>query len=483
MPSQRVSSTAGIVARQFLLQPRRLQLIPPHKTLFIDMSGSSTTTSKPATAVDAAPAAAPAPGASSTASGSGSHPHRSAAAALGHPPRHRAISSGTGGRAIETSSTTPAAGSGSGGGAGADGVFGAAGSPRAGSGDSDSESDSAALYPGCPRLQSARAAGEPIEAAEALVHRIAAAMAEGAGPSSFGTQAFAAAMDASDPLQPVREQFRFPPTEAGAVHRASRVGKPAVYLCGNSLGLQSKQSADEVSMEMAKWARLGVEGHFKTDTPWVAADESVRGGMAKVVGALPEEVVCMGTLTGNLHAFMVPFYRPEVGAAAAAAGSGDGSAEQAPAPRTKILIEGKAFPSDYHAVASQVQARGLDPAVHVIRARAGDAERYGTGNGAASSDKGPATASDKKEEDAAGSGSAAFSEEAGLPPSTEDVIACIKHHGATLSLVLLGGLQYYTGRFYDAPRVIQAAKEAGAKVGLDLAHAVGNVPLVSQALH
>lgn len=227
--------------------------------------------------------------------------------------------------------------------------------------------DDLALYPGCPRLRAARAAGEPVEALEALLHRIAAAMAEGVDGSALKVPAFAAALDASDPLSALRDRFRIPPAEEGAVHRGKgKSAETSVYLCGNSLGLQSQDSGEEVRMELDKWARYGVEGHFKTDTPWVAADESVRGTMAALVGAQPREVVCMGSLTSNLHTFMVPFYRPE-------AESSSPSEESGAPRRTKILIEGKAFPSDYHAVASQVVAKGLDPEVHVVRARAGDA--------------------------------------------------------------------------------------------------------------
>ena len=308
-----------------------------------------------------------------------------------------------------------------------------------------------------------------MEALVALLHRTAAAVAEGADGAALAAPAFAEALDGQDPLARLRGDFLLPPTEPGAVHRRRAIGAPSVYLCGNSLGLQSTESRDEVGMEMAKWGQYGVEGHFKTDTPWVAADESVRGSMSAVVGALPSEVVVMGTLTGNLHAFMVPFYRPELGAAEPADR----------APRTKILIEGKAFPSDYHAVASQVSSHGLDPKIHVVHARAGDADKYGASPSSSSSQSssagtgvGAATATPREDEDEERG-------EAGLPPSTDDVIAAIRAHGPTLSLVLLGGLQYYTGQFYDAERVIKAAKEAGAKIGLDLAHAAGNVPLVS----
>ncbi len=139
-------------------------------------------------------------------------------------------------------------------------------------------------------------------------------------------RSFAESMVASDPLAALRDEYLFPPTEQGAVHR--KEGAPAVYLCGNSLGLQPKAVRTEVNAELDKWAQFGVEGHFKSDLPWVTVDETVHEASARIVGALPSEVAIMNSLTTNLHLLMVPFYRPTP-------------------QRHKIIIEGKAFPSDY----------------------------------------------------------------------------------------------------------------------------------------
>ena len=233
-------------------------------------------------------------------------------------------------------------------------------------------------------------------------------------------EAFAAEakrLDAADELAHFRDRFHFPPTPAGAVHRAP--GTPSVYMCGNSLGLQPKRTSEIINEELTKWAKFGVEGHFEEPNPWVTVDELGIEETAAVVGAKPVEVVNMNTLTANLHLMMVAFYKPE-GA------------------RFKIMIEGKAFPSDYHAVESQLKFHGYDPkdALVELFPRAGEDTLR-----------------------------------------TEDIEAAIAEQGHTVALVLISGIQYYTGQLFQIERIVKAGHAAGCMVGVDLAHAVGNAPL------
>jgi kynureninase len=171
--------------------------------------------------------------------------------------------------------------------------------------------------------------------------------------------------------------------------------------------------------ELEDWARLGVEGHFDARTPWYSYHEAVREPLARLVGASPEEVVAMNGLTVNLHLMMVSFYRPAGG-------------------RRLILIEDSAFPSDQYAVATHLRARGQDPkeCLLVARPREGEATLR-----------------------------------------TEDLESLLVRRGDEIALVLLGGVQYYTGQRFAMERITAAARRAGCVVGLDLAHAIGNVEL------
>ncbi|MCS7019973.1 MAG: kynureninase [Cytophagales bacterium] len=224
------------------------------------------------------------------------------------------------------------------------------------------------------------------------------------------TLAFAQSLDASDTLRSFRNEFILP---------AKADGTPKIYFCGNSLGLQPKTAADYVAKEMQRWATLAVEGHFQGEPSWFNYHRTMRDTTAKLVGALPHEVVIMNTLTVNLHLMMVSFYRPT-------------------AQRYKILMEAGAFPSDQYAVESQVRFHGLDPAKAIVEV----APREG---------------------------------EATL--RIEDIEQAIDKHANSLALVLFGGVHYYTGQAFDLKRIAAAAHAAGAKVGFDLAHAVGNLPL------
>jgi kynureninase len=191
------------------------------------------------------------------------------------------------------------------------------------------------------------------------------------------------------------------------------------YFAGNSLGLQPRAAAAAVEAELGAWAELAVEAWFEGAEPWLTAADGLRASLGRLVGAELEEVVAMNTLTVNLHLLMATFYRP------------------APE-RFLIVIEDSAFPSDSHAVASQVRHHGFDPATGVVRLR----PRAG---------------------------------EAAL--RTEDIVAELERRRGAVALVLLGGVNYLTGELFEIPEVTAAAHEIGALVGWDLAHAVGNVPL------
>ena len=196
-------------------------------------------------------------------------------------------------------------------------------------------------------------------------------------------------------------------------------GSPCIYFCGNSLGLQPDGVRDAVNRELDDWAALGVEGHFKARHPWMPYHERVAGSLARLVGASPAEVVAMNTLTVNLHLMMVSFYRPT-------------------AERHKILIEAHAFPSDQYAVQSQLRYHGYDPAEALVELppRAG-----------------------------------------GVTHRTDDILDLLDREGKSIALVLLGGVNYYSGQVFDMGAIAAAARAAGCVVGYDLAHAVGNVPL------
>ena len=220
----------------------------------------------------------------------------------------------------------------------------------------------------------------------------------------------AAEMDAGDELSPFRSRFHFPRTENGA---------DTVYLVGHSLGLQPKSARDCVDRELEAWRRLGVEGHFKGNDPWMPYHEALTKPLARLAGALPVEVVAMNTLTVNLHLMLVSFYRPT-------------------RERHRILIEGSAFPSDQYAVASQAAWHGYDPAESVIELRPREGEDT---------------------------------------IRAEDVEDLLEREGETIALVFLGGVNYLTGQAFDMERIAAAARRQGCVVGYDLAHAMGNLEL------
>lgn len=196
-------------------------------------------------------------------------------------------------------------------------------------------------------------------------------------------------------------------------------GEACIYLCGNSLGLQPKTVADALTQELEDWKTLGVEGHFHAKNPWLPYHEFLTEQQARLVGAKPAEVVAMNSLTVNLHLMMVSFYRPTQD-------------------KYKILIEGGAFPSDRYAVASQLRFHGFDPADGLLELKPRDGE-------------------------------AALRQE-----DIEDFIA---KEGDEIALILIGGVNYYTGQLFDMKRITRAGHDKGCVVGFDLAHATGNVPM------
>lgn len=221
--------------------------------------------------------------------------------------------------------------------------------------------------------------------------------------------AFAAEMDAQDPLAKFRAQFHIPQHE----------GRDCIYFCGNSLGLQPKAVEGAMAQELADWKNLGVEGHFHGKHPWMPYHEFVAENAAYVVGAKASEVVMMNGLTANLHLMMVSFYRPTKA-------------------RYKILIEYTPFPSDIYAVQSQAKFHGFDPDDAIIEMKPRDGEHT---------------------------------------LRQEDIEEVIAREGQSIALILIGGVHYYTGQFFDIARITEAGHKQGCMVGFDLAHAAGNVLL------
>ncbi|TNF48276.1 MAG: kynureninase [Bacteroidetes bacterium] len=195
--------------------------------------------------------------------------------------------------------------------------------------------------------------------------------------------------------------------------------KTVRYFTGNSLGLQPKRTAEYISRELNDWAKYGVEGHFLAERPWFAYHENLTGHVAEIVGAKPVEVVVTHSLTTNLHLLMVSFYRPE-------------------GKRKKILCEAKAFPSDQYALESQVKFHGLNVSEDLVEVWPREGEHL---------------------------------------IREEDILSKIEELGDELALVMIGGVNYYTGQLFDMKKITEAGHKVGAVVGFDLAHAAGNINL------
>ncbi|HYP49394.1 MAG TPA: kynureninase [Pyrinomonadaceae bacterium] len=196
-------------------------------------------------------------------------------------------------------------------------------------------------------------------------------------------------------------------------------GEDVLYFTGNSLGLQPKTTGNYIEQELKDWATLGVEGHFHDKNPWLPYHEFVAEQMAEIVGAKPIETVVMNSLTVNLHLLMVSFYRPTL-------------------KRNKIVIEAGAFPSDQYAVQSQIKFHNfkIEDSLIELKPRVGETFLR-----------------------------------------TEDIERTIAEIGDSIALILLGGVNYYTGQKCDFERITKAGHRVGAIVGFDLAHAAGNVEL------
>ncbi len=221
---------------------------------------------------------------------------------------------------------------------------------------------------------------------------------------------FARQLDAEDPLRDFREKFSLP---------LGKDGNPVIYFAGNSLGLMPKSARQIVDDELDNWANLGVDAHHASGTPWYSYHEALREPTARLVGAKPVEVICMNSLTVNLHLMMATFYRPTKS-------------------RFKVLMEEPAFPSDTYAIKTQLIHHGLDPKDALVLARPRKGE---------------------------------------FTVRTEDILDLIEEHADDLAVVIMGAVNFFTGQLVDLETVTAAAQKHGIIVGFDLAHAAGNVPL------
>jgi kynureninase len=224
---------------------------------------------------------------------------------------------------------------------------------------------------------------------------------------------FALQLDAEDPLREFRDRFHLP---------LGTDGKPLIYFAGNSLGLMPKTARKIVEQELDDWAKFAVDAHLGAATPWYTYHETLREPAARLVGARPNEVICMNSLTVNLHLMMATFYRPTK-------------------TRCKILMEEPAFPSDTYAIKTQIAHHGFDPKEALVLARPRDGE---------------------------------------FTVRQEDIEDLLEKQGDQIALVLFAGVNFFTGQLFDIERITAVAQKRGITVGIDLAHAIGNAPL---ALH
>lgn len=221
---------------------------------------------------------------------------------------------------------------------------------------------------------------------------------------------FAQSLDNNDPFKEYRKKFHIP---------AGKEGIELIYFAGNSLGLQPKTVRQYVEQELLDWEKMGVEGHMFARNPWLPYHEFLTDQTAALVGALPEEVVNMNSLTVNLHLMMVSFYRPTPS-------------------RNKILIEANAFPSDHYAVQSQIKYHGYDPEESLVEMKPRPGEDI---------------------------------------IRTEDILEKIENDGESIALIMFAGVNYYTGQAFEMEKITDAGHKKGCFVGFDLAHAAGNLKL------
>lgn len=223
------------------------------------------------------------------------------------------------------------------------------------------------------------------------------------------TSSFAQSLDDQDILRNFRNEFYFPDNNS----------RPINYLCGNSLGLQPRSLKNAIENQLQNWEKLGVEGWFDGENPWMYYHKEIKRLLAPLVGASELEVCPMNTLTVNLHLLLISFYKPTK-------------------TRFKILMEANAFPSDQYAIESQIRHHGLDPKEAIVEVKPKD------GN---------------------------------FIISQDDILEAIQENKDSLSLILFGGVNYFTGQLFDMEAITKAGHKAGAFVGFDLAHAAGNVKL------
>ncbi|KAJ5383397.1 hypothetical protein N7517_001308 [Penicillium concentricum] len=246
-------------------------------------------------------------------------------------------------------------------------------------------------------------------------------------PTEAATQDYAASLDAADPLREFRDQFIIPSKANLATKKLAKPGlssEPSTYFCGNSLGIQPKAVSKYMEAQLDTWSSIGVCGHFTDleDSPlkqWQLLSEQAAASMSRIVGAAPEEVAAMGTLTTNLHLLLASFYKPTE-------------------TKRKILMDWKAFPSDHYAIESHIAWHDLDAKENMILI-------------------GP--------------------DEGQYEISTEKILSYIDEHAESAALLLLPGIQYYTGQLFDIPTITKYAQSKNLVVGWDLAHAYGNVEL------
>ena len=221
---------------------------------------------------------------------------------------------------------------------------------------------------------------------------------------------FALELDREDSLRDFRKKFHLP---------LGKDAKQLIYFAGNSLGPMPKAARQIVEEELDNWAKLGVDAHHTAGTPWYSYHEALREPTARLLGAKPLEVICMNSLTVNLHLMMATFYRPTKS-------------------RFKILMEDPAFPSDTYAIKTQIAHHGLDPKDALILARPRKGE---------------------------------------FTIGTEDIVDLINKHADQLAVVVFGGINFFTGQLFDIEKITAAAQNRGVVAGFDLAHAIGNAPL------
>src|SRR5438309_5981654 len=215
---------------------------------------------------------------------------------------------------------------------------------------------------------------------------------------------FAKQLDSEDSLRAFRDKFHLP---------LGKDGKPLIYFAGNSLGLMPKAARQVVDQELDDWAKLGVDAHLEGQTPWYSYHETLREPTARLIGAKPVEVICMNSLTVNLHLMMATFYRPTKS-------------------RFKVLMEDPAFPSDTYAIKTQIVHHGLDPKDALILARPREGE---------------------------------------FTVRLNDTEALLDQHRKEIAVALIAGINFFTGQLFDVAKIASVAHNRGITVGFDLAHA------------